>query len=78
MPPSAANESNDPRYPITARTGDNSLATAIQAVGRARPNTPEERAKVRRYIIKVAAAKGWSADIPDSWSSDGTLKTGGA
>ena len=71
MPPSAQNESDDPRYPITQRHGENSLETAIKAVGRARPNTPEEHAKVRRYIMRVARQRGWSADIPDSWKSGG-------
>jgi hypothetical protein len=79
MPPSSANESNDPRFPIQTRNGpSNSLSAAIRAVGRAKPNTPAERAKVRRYIIKVANSKGWGDDIPDSWNSDGTLKSGGA
>lgn len=79
MPPSAANASDAPRFPINSRTGpSNSLSAAITAVGRAKPNTPAERAKVRRYIMKVARAKGWSADIPDTWNSDGSLKTGGA
>jgi hypothetical protein len=72
------NASGDPSFPITARTGNNSLATAIKAVGRSRPNTPEHRAAVRRYIIGVARKKGWSDDIPDSWNSDGTLKSGGS
>lgn len=79
MPPSQANESDDPRFPIKSRKGpSNSLEAAISAVGRAKPNTPEERAKVRRYIIGVAKDKGWSEDIPDTWNSDGSLKTGGA
>ena len=79
MPPSQANESDDPRFPIQARNGpSNSLSAAIRAVGRARPNTPEERAKGRRYIMKVAKQKGWSDDIPDSWQSDGTLTGGGS
>jgi len=79
MPPSTKNQSDSPRFPIKARgPGPNTLQAAIQAVGRARPNTPEERAKVRRYIMRVAASKGWSADIPDNWNSDGTLKSGGA
>lgn len=79
MPASKANDSDDPRFPINSRSGpSNSLSAAIRAVGRARPNTPEERAKVRRYIIKVARAKGWSDDIPSSWNSNGTLTTGGS
>jgi hypothetical protein len=79
MPPSSANQSDSPRFPIATRTGPkNSLEAAIRAVGRARPNTPAERAKVRRYIMGVARAKGWSADIPSSWQSDGTLSGGGS
>lgn len=78
MPPSSKNESDSPRFPINGRgPGPNTLAAAISAVGRARPNTPEERAKVRRYIMRVAKAKGWSADIPDSWNSDGSITGGG-
>jgi hypothetical protein len=79
MPPSQSNQSDSPRFPINSRTGpSNSLSAAIKAVGRAKPNTPEERAKVRRYIMGVALAKGWSADIPSSWAGDGTLKGGGS
>jgi hypothetical protein len=79
MPPSQANASDAPRFPIKTRSGpSDSLSAAIHAVGRARPNTPEERAKVRRYIMRVAASKGWSADIPDNWNSDGSLKDGGS
>jgi hypothetical protein len=75
MAPSQANASDAPRFPIKTRYGkSNSLSAAISAVGRARPNTDAERAKVRRYIIRVAASKGWSADIPDNWNSDGSLK----
>jgi hypothetical protein len=73
MAPSKKNKSDNPRFPIERRTGDNSLASAIKAVGRARPNTEEERAKVRRYIMRVARSKGWSADIPSSWNSDGSI-----
>jgi hypothetical protein len=54
------------------------LSAAIRAVGRAKPNTPEERAKVRRYIMGVAKTKGWSDDIPKTWKPDGTLTTGGS
>jgi hypothetical protein len=79
MAPSSQNESDDPRFPIKTRSGpSNSLSAAIRAVGRAKPNTPEERAKVRRYIMSVARAKGWSDDIPDTWNSDGTLQGGGS
>ncbi len=78
MPASSTNQSSDPRFPINSRSGPtNSLSAAIRAVGRARPNTPAERAKVRRYIMKVARAKGWSGDIPSSWNSDGSIPGGG-
>jgi hypothetical protein len=73
-----SNASGDPSFPIKARTGPDSLERAIKAVGRSRPNTPEHRASVRRYIMRVARQKGWSADIPSSWQSDGTLSGGGS
>lgn len=77
MAPSSQNQSDAPRFPIKTRHGSsNSLEAAIHAVGRARPNTDAERAKVRRYIMGVARANGWSADIPDNWNSDGSLKSG--
>jgi hypothetical protein len=79
MPPSSKNASDSPRFPIGGRgPGPGTLDAAIKAVGRAKPNTPAERAKVRRYIMRVAAQKGWSADIPDTWQSDGTIKGGGS
>ena len=71
MPPSQTNQSNSPRFPIQARTGKNSLASAIKAVGRARPNTPAEHNKVRAYIKRVAKMKGWGSDIPESWNKKG-------
>jgi len=74
MPPSKTNKSNSPRFPIKQRTGQDSLASAIKAVGRARPNTPAEHNKVRAYIKRVAKAKGWGSDIPDSWGKKGASK----
>jgi hypothetical protein len=62
---------NPPRFPITDA---DSLDKAIHAVGRARPNTEEERAKVRRFIISRAKALGLSSRIPSSWNADGSLK----
>jgi hypothetical protein len=50
------------------------LADAIRAVGRARPNTEEERAKVRRFCIKRAREMGAMEMIPDNWNADGSLK----
>ena len=67
LPPSKTNQSDAPRFPILRRTGEDSLASAIKAVGRAKPNTPEEHARIRRYIKKVARAKGWGSDIPENW-----------
>lgn len=58
------------RFPI--RNGDD-LDKAIHAVGRARPNTEEERAKVRRFIVKRAKALGLQSRIPDGWRADGSL-----
>lgn len=58
------------RFPI--RNTDD-LAKAIRAVGRAKPNTEEERAKVRRFIIKRAKALGAANMLPDNWKADGSL-----
>ena len=71
LPPSQQNQSDAPRFPIKQRTGKDSLASAIASVGRARPNTPEEHNRIRAYIKRVAAKRGWSADIPSSWKSGG-------
>lgn len=60
------------RFPIRNRTD---LENAIRAVGRVRPNTEAARAKVRRFIIRRAHALGLSNLIPDTWSSDGSLKS---
>ena len=60
------------RFPIRNRAD---LLRAIQAVGRVRPNTEEARAKVRRFIIKRARELGLTSLIPDSWASDGSLKS---
>ena len=61
----------DGSFPIRNRED---LANAIRAVGRVRPNTEAERAKVRRYIIRRARALGLTGMIPETWASDGSLK----
>jgi hypothetical protein len=63
----------DGSFPIPNRE---SLEDAIHAVGRTRPNTPQQRARVRRHIIKRARALNAIGLIPDTWNSDGTLKDG--
>jgi hypothetical protein len=73
MPPSKPGGS--PRFPI--RNADD-LDKAIMAVGRVKPATDAARAKVRKYIIARAKALGLSARIPDSWASDGSLKSTGS
>lgn len=59
------------RFPVRSRAD---LENAIRAVGRVNGGEAE-RAKVRRYLIKRARELNLSDLIPDSWSSDGTLKT---
>ncbi len=71
MPPAPG--SDRPRFQIRNRQD---LHDAILAVGRSRPNTDAERAKVRRFIQKRARALGLTSMIPDDWNSDGSLKTG--
>lgn len=63
----------DGSFPIPNR---DSLSDAISAVGRARPNTPEQRAKVRRHIIKRARELGASGMIPETWQSNGSMSDG--
>lgn len=58
------------RFPIESRAD---LLKAIRAVGRARPNTDAERAKVRKHIMSRAKSLGLTSLIPDSWNSDGSI-----
>ena len=60
------------RFPIHNRED---LQNAIRAVGRVRPNTEAARSKVRRFIIRRARALGLTNLIPDTWASDGSLKS---
>jgi hypothetical protein len=59
------------RFPIKNR-GD--LENAIRAVGRAKGGE-EGRQAVRRFIVKRAKALGMQNLIPDTWNSDGSLKS---
>jgi hypothetical protein len=59
-----------PRFPIRNASD---LDKAIKAVGRARPNTEEERRKVRRFIRRRAQALGLTSRLPDNWKADGSL-----
>lgn len=56
------------RFPIRNRSD---LENAIRAVGRAKG----DRNAVRRFIIKRARALGLTNLIPDTWNSDGSLKS---
>lgn len=62
------------RYPIE---NEQDLRNAIRAVGRAGgpEGTEADRAAVRRHIIKRARALGKSDLIPDTWNSNGSLKS---
>lgn len=57
-----------PRFPI--RNGGE-LGSAITLAGQA---DKAEQPKVRRFIMKRAAALGLSGRIPENWNPDGTLK----
>lgn len=59
------------RFPIENKAD---LLKAIKAVGRAKGGEAG-RAAVRRYIAKRAKALGLTSLLPDSWNSDGSLKT---
>lgn len=59
------------RYPIRNRSD---LSNAIRAVGRAKGGEEGRRA-VRRWIIRRARELNLSSMIPETWNSDGTLKS---
>jgi hypothetical protein len=59
------------RFPIANK---DDLQNAIRAVGRVK-GSPEEQAKVRRFVIKRAGELKLSFLIPDTWAADGSLKT---
>ena len=61
-----------PRFPIRNRQ---EASDAINAVGRARPNTGPEHNMVRRYIMRRLRALGLTSMKPDNWNPDGSLKT---
>ena len=60
----------DGSYPITTCDGDNSVDTAVSAVGRGSAG----HNAIRKHIMKRAASLGCSAKIPDNWNADGSLK----
>lgn len=68
---SAPGQSRPGRFPIKNR---NDLQNAIRAVGRVNGGE-DERAKVRRFIIRRARELNLSQLIPDTWAADGSLKT---
>lgn len=64
-------EGSGGRFPIRNRED---LLKAIRAVGRAKGGE-EGRRKVRRFIIRRARELGLTNLIPDSWQSDGSMKS---
>lgn len=58
------------RFPIASRSD---LENAIRAVGRVKGGE-DERAKVRRFILKGARELKLQQLVPDTWSADGSLK----
>lgn len=64
----------DGSYPITTCDGENSVDTAIHAVGLG----GADHDAIRRHIIKRATTLGCKSKIPDTWNADGSLKAGAA
>ena len=60
----------DGSYPITTCDGDNSVDTAISAVGRG----GADHDSIRAHIMKRAESLGCAGKIPDDWNPDGSLK----
>lgn len=58
---------SDGSFPIRNRSD---LSDAIQLAGNA-----SDPAKARRFIMRRARALGLTSMIPDTWNSDGTLKS---
>jgi hypothetical protein len=59
----------DGSYPVLTCDGDNSVDTAIHAVGRGSAGHDA----IRKHIITRAKSLGCSAKIPDNWNPDGSL-----
>lgn len=57
-------------YPITTCDGENSVATAIKAVGRGSGS----HNAIRKHIATRAKSLGCSSLLPDNWNADGSLK----
>jgi hypothetical protein len=65
---------DDGSYPITTCSGDNSVDTAIHAVGRG----GADHDPIRKHIITRAKSLGCSSKIPDNWNADGSLADDGS
>jgi hypothetical protein len=67
-----AHKAKDGHFHFPVKTVED-VKNAIRALGRA---PADERASIRRFVMKRASALGVSASdvIPESWQSDGTLK----
>jgi hypothetical protein len=60
----------DGSYPVLACTGDNSVDSAIHAVGMG----GADHDTIREHIITRAKSLGCASKIPDNWNADGSLK----
>ena len=60
----------DGSYPILSCEGDNSVDSAIGAVGRG----GADHDAIRKHIMKRADSLGCTGKIPDNWNADGSLK----
>jgi hypothetical protein len=59
----------DGSYPVKTCDGENSVSTAIDAVGRGSGS----HNAIRKHIITRAKSLGCSSKIPDNWNADGSL-----
>jgi len=65
----------DGSYPITTCDGENSVDTAVNAVGR----SGADHDTIRKHIMTRANSLGCPADmIPDNWNADGSLQDDGS
>ncbi len=61
----------DGSYPILACEGENSVDTAVSAVGRGSGS----HNAIRKHIMTRARSLGCSSKIPENWNDDGSLQT---
>jgi hypothetical protein len=64
----------DGGFPVLSCSGENSVDSAIHAVGRGSAG----HNAIRKHIMKRASSLGCASKIPDTWGEDGSIKSDSA